>query len=207
MRFNFFLMYDVFMEEKKTILFDPGYAPLVVESIGQVGYIYYMFCAVENLKIRKINFPVVVKKLEKNLKTNVAFYFGCLAWASYISQFKNCEIEGNKLLGEVCDEKEYTDEINFLIDFVKNKLPRDYKYYLNKNHPVDERYLPILETYREFLILNKGFVNCAKTDQIILPQGLKKPSEAELDEICKKIQKAIEEKNIDRLLDDFSLIF
>lgn len=195
------------MEENKTILFDPGYAPLVVESIGQVGYTYYMFCAVENLKIRKMNFPVVIRKLEKHLKTNVAFYFGCLAWASYISQFDNLQIEGNKLLGEVCDEKEYTDEINFLIDFVQNKLPRDYKYYLNKNFPTDERYLPILETYKEFLILNKGFVDCSKTNQIVLPSNLKKLDKTTLDELNDRIQEAIKDKNIDKLLDSYNLIF
>ena len=121
------------MNDKK-VLFDPGYAPLVIDSIGQIGYTYYVFSAVPNVKIKKINFLQTLKKIDALLKTNVSFYLGCLLWASYISQFDDCEIEGNKLLGEECSEEEYTSEINFLIDFVSNQLPRDSKYYSGKNY-------------------------------------------------------------------------
>ena len=193
--------------DNKKVLFDPGYAPLIVDSIGAVGYTYYMFCAVKDLRIKRINFPNVFKKLEKLIKTNVAFYLGCLLWASYIKQFDNFEIEGNKLLNEKCTKEEYTSEINFLIDFVKNQLPKDSKYYLNKSYTPNPDYLLILTTYRDFLILNDGFVNCSKTNQIVLPESIKSLNKNELEEVNSKIQEAIKNKNIESLLDCYSFIF
>lgn len=194
------------MENNKTVLFDPGYAPIVIDSIGQIGYTYYMFSAISSPKIKKINFPGVLNKLEKFLKTNVAFYLGCMLWASYIKQFKGAQIEGNKLLGEVCEEKEYLSEIEFLIDFVKTTLMRDSKYYLNKTYVADSRYLPILEAYREFLKLNKGFCSCACVDDIILPPALKVMNADELAKANENIQAAIKEGNIDGLLDSYPLL-
>lgn len=195
------------MENEKTIKFDPGYAPLIIDSIGQVGYVYYMFNAVNNLKIKRQNFPFVSVKIEKLLKINIAFYLGCLLWACYISKFDDYKIEGNKLLGETCSQEEYTSEISFLIDFIENQYRRDYKYYKNKQYNPDERYLPILKTYKEFLILNNGFVNCSRTSQIVLPANLKNISMQEAEIINNHIQQALEEKNIEKLLQDYELIF
>jgi len=194
------------MDNEDTIQFDPGYAPIVTESIGQVGYIYYMFNAVNNVKIKRQNFFAVSIKLEKLLKENIAFYLGCLLWASYISQFDK-KITGNKLLGEEASEEEYTSEINFLLDFVENKYPRDYKYYKNKNYIPDEKYIPILRAYKDFLILNNGFVDCSKTCQIIMPEYFKKPDGSELDLIYKEIQNAIKIKNLEGLFNCYDLIF
>ena len=42
------------MMNDKKVLFDPGYAPLVLDSIGQVGYTYYIFSAIPNPKLKKI---------------------------------------------------------------------------------------------------------------------------------------------------------
>ena len=191
----------------KTVKFDPGYAPIVMESFGQVGYAYYTFSAIPNLKLKKLNFPNTIKKIEAHLSTNIGFYLGCLLWASYIKQFDDCEIEGNKLLGETCEESEYTSEIDFLIDLISKQLPRDFKYYQGKNYVTNEKYLPILETYKQFLILNKGFVECSKANQIIMPDNLKKLSEEELTLVNEKIQQAIENKNIVELFDCYNLIF
>ena len=46
------------MKDEKIILFDPGFAPLVIDSIGQVGYTYYMFSAVPDLKLKRLNYIV-----------------------------------------------------------------------------------------------------------------------------------------------------
>jgi len=194
------------MDNKNTIQFDPGFAPIVMNSIGQVGYVYYMFNAVKNVKIKRQNFFTVSIKLEKLLKENIAFYLGCLLWGTYISQFDK-EIEGNKLLGEECSEDEYTSEINFLIDFIENQYPRDYKYYKSKQYIPDEKYLPILKAYREFLVLNKGFVNCSKTSQIKLPKCLKTPNTNQLNDIFEEIQKAIKLQKLEDLFTNFELIF
>ncbi len=191
---------------KDKIKFDPGFAPIVIDSLQQLGYTYYSFNAISNIKLKKINYIQTSKKLEKYLKGNISFYLGCLMWAKYISQFEDCEIEGNKLLGEVCEEKEYTDEINFLIDLVEKQMPRDYKYFLNKNYSVDERYLPILKSYKEFLIINKGFCNCSNTSEIKIPKNIKTLSKDELEILNTKIQNAIEEKDITKLLDCYEII-
>ena len=195
------------MKDEKIILFDPGFAPLVIDSIGQVGYTYYMFSAVPDLKLKRLNFLHIYNKLQKLLKTNIAFYLGCLMWASYIKKFDNYKIEGNKLLGEDCKEEEYTSEIDFLIDFIVNQLPRDCKYYQNRKYIPDEKYLPILKTYRDFLVLNKGFVECGNTNQIALPKNIKNLSDIEKDNLNEKIQQALLNKNIDELLDSYTLIF
>ena len=193
--------------EIKIVKFDPGYAPIVIDSFGQVGYSYYIFSAIQDVKLKRINFPSTLKKIERYLKTNIAFYLGCLLWACYISQFSNAEIEGNKLLGEECEESEYTSEINFLIEFISKQLPRDSKYYLNKNYIADEKFLPILETYKEFLILNNGFCNISKVCEMKLPQNLKKLSESEFVLVNEKIQKAINDKEIEQLFEIFEIIF
>lgn len=190
----------------KKIPFDPGYAPVVIDSLGQAAYIYYTFSAIPDVKLKRINFPHTLRKLEKIIKTTLAFYTGCLLWACYISKFKDGEIDGNSFLGEEYQEKEHTGEIDFLIDLIKNQLPKDYKYYLSKPSNLPENYLKILETYRNFLTLNKGFTNCSNTSEIILPKNIKKLSNNELDKINDAIQKAINDKNIDCLIDLFETI-
>ena len=192
---------------KEKIKFDPGFAPLVIDSLQKLGYTYYSFNAISNLKLKKINYLQTSKKLEKYLKNNISFYLGCLMWAEYISQFEDWEREGNKLLGEVCEEKEYTDEINFLIDLIEKEMPRDYKYFLNKNYSLDERYLPILKTYREFLIINKGFCNCSNTSEIKIPQTMKQLSKDELETLNTNIKNAIQEENLSKLLEYYDFVF
>lgn len=195
------------MNEKKKVLFDPGYAPIVIDSIGRVGYTYYMFSAIPNLKLKRLNFFSTFQKIEKLLKTNASFYLGCLLWASVISNYVDCEIEGNKLLGEDTKEEEYTSEISFLIDFLKKDLPRDYKYFMNKQYLPDEKYLKILETYKNFLIINSGFVNCSNTNQIKMPENLKLLDDNNREIVNSLIQKAIKDKDLTELFDAYDLIF
>lgn len=196
--------------ESKTRLeveFDPGFAPLVMESLGQVGYNYYVFSSIPDKKLKRLNFNAISKKLESNLEINVAFYMGCLLWASYISQFENYKINGNKLLGETCEEKEYTGELDFLIDFIENKYPRDVKYYQNKTYEPDKRYIPILKAYREFLVINKGFCECSNTSQILLPKQLKKIDNDTAKKIKDEIFNAIEKQDLTLLLELFEVLF
>jgi len=193
------------MKEKNKVLFDPGYAPLVMESIGQVGYVYYMFGAIKDFKLKKLNFPNTARKIEKLIKTNIAFYLGCLMWGAYIANIKNHEIEGNKLLGEVCSQEEYTSEINFLIEFCEVQFNKDYKYFSGKSFEFPKEYIIILKTYKDFLILNEGFVSCSNTDMIKLPENIK--TELNFEEIKSRIDEAIEKRQIEILLDSFGLIF
>ena len=193
--------------KKEKVLFDPGYAPIVIDSLGAVGYTYYMFSATKDVRIKKINFPGVFKKIENLLKINIGFYLGCLLWASCIATIENGELEGNKLLGEDAVEEEYTSEIDFLIELVEKGLNRDTKYYINKPYEPDSRYLQILKTYREFLVINKGFTSCKLTNQIVLPENLKKLDELQIKNLKQKITSAIEAKDVTLLLDEYKLIF
>ena len=194
------------MEKKKKVLFDPGYAPIVIDSIGQIGYVYYMFSAIPNLKLRRLNFPITFKKIEKLLKINISFYLGCLLWANIISNCKDCEIEGNKLLGEDAKEDEYTSEINFLIDFLEKDFSRDCKYFMNKEYVPDEKYIKILKTYRKFLVINRGFVECSNTNQIKLPDCCKSFDEGVIDLVKEKIDFAISNKDLTSLFDCYNYI-
>ena len=195
------------MKSSEKVLFDPGYAPIVIDSLGAVGYTYYMFSASKDIRIKKINFPSVFKKIENLLKINVSFYLGCLLWASCIASVENGELEGNKLLGEDAKEEEYTSELDFLIELVEKGLNRDTKYYLNKIYQPDSRYLPILKTYRDFLVINKGFTSCQFTNQIVLPENLKKLDEEQIEALKERITFAINSKDVTLLLGEYGLIF
>lgn len=193
--------------ENNKVKFDPGFAPVVMEYLGKVGYMYYMFNSIQDKKMKKINFNFIYKKLEENLKMNISFYMGCLLWASCIVDEKDKELDGNKLLGEVCEEKEYTDEINFLIDFIEKSYPRDTKYYQNRIFVPNSKYLPILKAYKDFLVLNKGFCNTSNTNQIVMPEYLKVLSKENISYIKEKIQNAIDKKDLSLLLEEFSYLF
>lgn len=195
------------MDEINTVLFDPGYAPLAIDSMGAVGYNYYVFSAIPDLKLKRLNFIPIAKKIEHHLKISISFYLGCLLWANYIKQFKNYKIEGNKLYGEKCSEEEYTGEIDFLIDFIENKYPRDYKYFLSKPFKPNEKYLPVLKAYREFLIINDGFVNCNNTNDVKIPSSVKAVDKQSLEKVNDDIRNAIEKKDLTLLLEDFNYLF
>ena len=190
---------------ENTIKFDPGFAPVAMDYIGSVGYTYYMFNSIADKKLKRMNFKFIQQKLETNLLHNISFYMGCLLWASCIIFDKDKELEGNKLLGENAQESEYTGELDFLIDFIENQYPRDTKYYQNRIYIPDERFIPILKAYKDFLILNKGFCNCSNTNQIIMPDYLKILSNPK--EMKEKIYNAIEKKDLTLLLAEFSELF
>ena len=68
------------------------------------------------------------------------------------------------------------------------------------------KYLPILKTYKQFLILNEGFVNCSKVSQIVLPENLKKLNKENLTFLNEKIQQSIVNKDITELFKYYDLI-
>lgn len=190
---------------KNKVLFDPGFAPIIIDSLGVAGYTYYMFSANNNTKFKRLNFPHTLRKIEASLIDTVSFYLGCMLWASCLKNGENAIIEGNQLLGEENIEKEYTNELDFLIDLVENQLPRDCKYYLNKEYEKNENFLTILKNYREFLVVNKGFTSCDTTDKIVIPDNFKKFKDCK--KVSANIKKAIEDKNIREILDMYGELF
>ena len=46
------------------------------------------------------------------------------------------------------------------------------KYFMSEDFAFDTKILKILEAYREFLILNKGFIESEKNTDILLPKSV-----------------------------------
>ena len=47
--------------ENNKVKFDPGFAPVAMEYLGKVGYMYYMFNSIQDKKMKKINFNFIYK--------------------------------------------------------------------------------------------------------------------------------------------------
>ena len=96
-----------------------------------------------------------------------------------------------KMLSEILEE----------VDFIKvdiEQLKKDAKYYANQEFIPDESFEKILDTYREFLKLNEGFVKTQTTTDIKIPASIKTPKD--LDAINIEIRKVCENGKIYELL-------
>ncbi len=188
-----------FKSEDK-MLFDPGYSASVARVSGNIEYMYSAFLSIPSLKQKRFQFSILYPKFIKAIDLNAAFYLGCMLWGVYLKSNKGKEIVNNPCLDtEFNDDSFY--ETDFLYNFIKEGFNRDVKYYLNKTHPHNPLYLTILEKYKEFLSLNKGFINVKKTDDIILPESLKVPSNSDLELIYNTIFKAVKEDNLEILFE------
>ena len=67
--------------------------------------------------------------------------------------------------------------------------------------------MKILELYREFLVLNCGFVNTRTTNDVQLPNSIKIPSREDLTKINDKIEEVIKSGNLLDLTEVFGLIY
>lgn len=181
------------------ILFDPGYSGSVARVSGNIDYLYSAFSAIPSLKQKKFQFSVLYPKFIKAIDLNAAFYLGCMLWGVYLKSLKNKKIVNNPCFGTEFDDECFF-EVNFLINFINGGLNRDAKYYLNKTYTPNPLYIKILENYKEFLSLNKGFIEAEKTDDILLPKTLKSPSMEEIKEIYDAIYSAVEK-------DDLTILF
>lgn len=92
-------------------------------------------------------------------------------WAAYIKEQPEQEILNNHCLGKEYSEKENTAETEFMIKFLE-LFPKDMKYFLAENFQFESGVKEILDMYKEFLTINKGFVESKNNTDILLPQGL-----------------------------------
>lgn len=182
------------------ILFDPGYSASVARVSGNIEYMYSAFSAIPSVKQKRFQFSILYPKFLKAIDLNAAFYLGCMLWGVYLKNNPGKEIVNNPCLNTEFDDDSFY-EIDFLYNFIKEGLNRDCKYYLNKTCAVNPLYLTVLEIYREFLSLNKGFVNVKKTDDILLPEKLKTPDKKELTLIFDTIFSAVKEDNLEILFE------
>lgn len=171
--------------------FDPGFVQHISAFVPNIEYVYAVLNRLKNFTLKKNQFKMYYPKIQSLLKNYLGFYLGCILWATYISQLDEKPILNNLCFGGEYSEKETLSEVDFIKDYIE-QLKKDVKYYTGQDFTINENSINILNTYREFLIANKGFVETKTTKDIKLPANLKTPSEKDLEEILSGIEKVID---------------
>lgn len=194
------------MTETQTVLFDPGYAQHTTILSISSEYIYAGINQFKNLGQKKMKFKMMYPQLIRMVDNNVGFCLGSLLWAVYIKSLGDLKIEGNPCLGGTYNKEEAVEEADFSIEFFEH-FRKDVKYYLGADYKIDPLHIKILELYKEFLVLNSGFVNTKTTNDVVLPQTLKIPDKDSLNQIYSKIQEVIKNGNLLDLTEFFNFIY
>lgn len=156
--------------------FDPGIAQYAPCFSQDVEYYMSQVLATKAVHQRKFKFQIVQPHILASLEKIVGFYSGCLLWAHYIKNTDNGaekEITGNGFFGrdvENSDDFDFLYEIDFLIKYL-GKYEKDLKFFLGKTVNLDEKWLFIAKTYREFLEINKNFVQTKTTKDLKVPEN------------------------------------
>lgn len=188
--------------EVKGLEFDPGFAPYIMAFRGTVEYLYMDINRFKNLSQRKMKFRQYYKKFLELFNNNLGFYVGCLMWAAYIKTQPEQDILNNNCLDGEYNEEENVADVDFMIKFLE-LLPKDMKYFLGMNYEINPVDLKILEMYKEFLTINKGFVNSKKNTDILLPSGMKTDG---ADSFKDKIDEVLKTEDLSKLLEYKDLI-
>ena len=192
--------------KEKTYLFDPGYAQHTTILSINMEYIYLNLSQYKNLGQKKMQFKMVYPKILKMMDNNAGFCLGSLLWAAYLKSQGDVKIEGNPCLGGTYDEAETVEEADFSINCYE-QLKKDAKYYLGLNYEINPLHVKILQLYKEFLILNSGFVNTKTSADVRLPAQLSIPDSEDAQKIYDKIQEVVKTGNLLDLTDVFELIY
>ncbi|DAB05934.1 TPA: hypothetical protein CPT92_07945 [Candidatus Gastranaerophilales bacterium HUM_13] len=188
--------------EVKGLEFDPGFAPYIMAFRGTVEYLYMDINRFKNLSQRKMKFRQYYKKFLELFNNNLGFYVGCLMWAAYIKTQPEQDILNNNCLDGEYNEEENVSDVDFMIKFLE-LLPKDMKYFLGMNYEINPEDLKILEMYKEFLTINKGFVNSKKNTDILLPSGMKTDGAENFKD---KIDEVLKIEDLSKLLEYKDLI-
>ncbi|MBR6127424.1 hypothetical protein IKQ21_07045 [bacterium] len=186
----------------KGLEFDPGFAPYIMAFQGTVEYLYSDINRFKNLSQKKVKFMQYHKKILEVFNNNVGFYTGCLMWAAYIKTQKEQPILNNGYLGLEYKEEENTPETDFTLRFIE-LFPKDMQYFLGKKFEFEPELKKLTEMYREFLVINKGFVEAKNNTDIKLPEGMLTEDAQSFKE---KIDSVIKEGDLSKLLEFISLI-
>lgn len=173
-------------EMLKGLEFDPGFAPYILAFQGTVEYLYADINRFKNFSQKKLKFMQYHKKILDIFGNNVGFYIGCLMWAAYIKTQPKQEILSNHCLGKTYNEDENTFETRFMLQFTE-LFPKDMKYFLGQNFVFDKKQVEILKIYKEFLMLNKGFVESKYNTDIVLPNSVNTGNAESYKEIIENI--------------------
>ena len=182
--------------------FDPGFAPYILAFRGTVEYLYMDINRFKNLSQRKMKFRQYYKKFLELFNNNLGFYVGCLMWAGYIKTQPEQHILNNNCLGGEYNEEENISDVDFMIKFLE-LLPKDMKYFLGMDYEINPDDIKILEMYKEFLTINKGFVNSKKNTDILLPAGMKTDGAENFKD---KIDEVLKTEDLSKLLEYKDLI-
>ncbi len=182
--------------------FDPGFGPFILAFRGTVEYLYVDINRFKNLSQKKMKFRQYYKKFLEMFSNNLGFYVGCLMWAAYIKSQPEQEILNNPCLGGEYNEEENTSDTDFMIKFLE-LFPKDMKYFLGMDYKFNEDDVKILKLYREFLLLNKGFVNSRTNKDIVLPENMKQENAEKFKDI---IDEVIKNEDLSKLIDYKNLI-
>ncbi|MBQ6516553.1 hypothetical protein IJI31_05175 [bacterium] len=190
------------MTEK--IKFDPGFNQYVQSFTVNIGYIYGEFKRFKNFSQKQFQFQRFYATIRTILEKQIAFSLGCMLWAVYIKAQPTAEIEGNHNLGTEISQEDYCKETDFTINYL-DQIPKDTEYYLHLAYQPPESYYKIMNKYKEFIVLNDGFVNTKTNDDVKLPE-LKSVSEDDLKKIKETIDEAISSGELAKMLDIADLI-
>lgn len=188
--------------EVKGLEFDPGFAPYILAFRGTVEYLYMDINRFKNLSQRKMKFRQYYKKFLELFNNNLGFYVGCLMWAAYIKTQPEQDILNNNCLGGEYNKEENVSDVDFMIKFLE-LLPKDMKYFLGMDYEINPNDVKILEMYKEFLTINKGFVNSKKNTDILLPAGMKTDGAENFKD---KIDEVLKTEDLSKLLEYKDLI-
>lgn len=188
--------------EVKGLEFDPGFAPYILAFRGTVEYLYMDINRFKNLSQRKMKFRQYYKKFLELFNNNLGFYVGCLMWAAYIKTQPEQDILNNNCLGGEYNEEENVSDVDFMIKFLE-LLPKDMKYFLGMDYEINPDDVKILEMYKEFLTINKGFVNSKKNTDILIPAGMKTDGAENFKD---KIDEVLKTEDLSKLLEYKDLI-
>lgn len=156
--------------------FDPGIAQYAPCFSQDVEYYMSQVLATKAVHQRKFKFQIVQPQIFASFEKIVGFYSGCLLWAYYIKNIDNGaekEITGNGFFSRDVENSEDFDflyEIDFLINYFE-KYQRDLKFFLGKSVQLDDKWLFVAKTYREFLEINKNFVQTKTTADLKVPDS------------------------------------
>ena len=186
----------------KGLEFDPGFAPYILAFQGTIEYLYMDINRFKNFSQKKLKFMQYNKKMIEIFDNNIGFYIGCLLWAAYIKTQPKQEILSNHCFGKTYNEEENTSETDFMIQFTE-LFPKDMKYFIGKNFSFEEEKIRLLKVYKEFLIINKGFVESKYNTDIILPESVKTENATEYKDI---IDKTLKTEDLSKLIEQLSTV-
>lgn len=179
------------MDFKDGVQFDPGFVQYMAAFVPNIEYAYASLEQYRNFNQKKMQFRMYYPKIQSLLKNYLGFYSGCILWAIYIKQFDKKQLLNNLCFGGEFDETETLSEVGFILQYLE-QLKKDAKYYLGQNFEVDEMTIKIINSYREFLKENKGFVQTETTTDIVIPSNLKQLSAEDLEIVLQEIEKVVD---------------